>query len=222
MLNGEVLRSGMRFTCAMTLLASLVACDWSDRSMEDTSASPNVVSTASSQEWPQQTAHETSSGQIYAFTLEDIDGRPVPLGQYRGKVLLIVNTASRCGYTPQYEHLQELYTRYRDKGLEVLAFPANNFGGQEPGTNKQIARFCYTKYSVSFPLFSKISVRGQDKHPLYTYLTEQSPFPGEVRWNFQKYLVDRSGTVVARYRSSLVPLSDEIVQNIEEALAKVG
>ena len=156
---------------------------------------------------------------VYDFTLNDIDGKPVSLSQFRGKVLLLVNTASFCGNTPQYTDLEKLYEQYRDKGFEILAFPANNFGQQEPGTNEEIKTFCYTKYSLSFPLFSKISVTGNDKHPLYRYLTEQSPVPGEVEWNFQKYLVDRSGKIVARYHHRTKPFSPEIVQDVERALA---
>jgi glutathione peroxidase len=157
---------------------------------------------------------------IYDFTMDDIDGKPVSLSQYRGKVLLVVNTASLCGNTPQYSELEKMYETYQEKGFEILAFPANNFGQQEPGTNAEIKGFCLTKYSVSFPLFSKISVKGSDKHPLYQYLTEQSPFPGEVEWNFQKYLIDRSGNIVARYHHRTKPLSDEIVRGVETALTK--
>ena len=156
---------------------------------------------------------------VYDFTLNDIDGKPVSLNQFRGKVLLLINTASFCGNTPQYTDLEKMYEQYREKGFEILAFPANNFGQQEPGTNAEIKTFCYTKYSLSFPLFSKISVKGDDKHPLYRYLTEQSPFPGEVEWNFQKYLVDRSGKVVARYPHRTKPLAPEIVQDVERVLA---
>jgi glutathione peroxidase len=159
------------------------------------------------------------STSLYDFTMDDIDGKPVNLGQYRGKVLLLVNTASLCGNTPQYTDLETVYEQYRDKGLEILAFPANNFGQQEPGSNAEIKGFCLTKYSVSFPLFSKISVKGSDKHPLYRFLTEQSPFPGEVEWNFQKYLVDRSGNVVGRFHHRTKPLSPEIVQAVERVLA---
>jgi len=157
---------------------------------------------------------------VYDFTLNDIDGKPVSLSQFRGKVLLLVNTASFCGNTPQYTDLEKMYEQYREKGFEILAFPANNFGQQEPGTNAEIKTFCYTKYSLSFPLFSKISVKGGDKHPLYRYLTEQSPFPGEVEWNFQKYLVDRSGKIVARYHHRTAPFSDEVVRGVEAALTK--
>jgi glutathione peroxidase len=156
---------------------------------------------------------------VYDFTLNDIDGKPVSLTQFSGKVLLLVNTASFCGNTPQYNDLEKMYEQYREKGFEILAFPANNFGQQEPGTNAEIKTFCNTKYSLTFPLFSKISVKGEDKHPLYRYLTEQSPFPGEVEWNFQKYLVDRSGKVVARYPHRMKPLAPEIVQDVERVLA---
>lgn len=156
---------------------------------------------------------------LYDFTMTDIDGKLVSLGRYKGTVLLIVNTASFCGNTPQYADLQELYENYHEKGLEILAFPANNFGQQEPGTNEDIKGFCLTKYSVSFPLFSKISVKGKDKHPLYRYLTEQSPFLGEVEWNFQKYLVDRSGNVVSRFHHRTKPLSPEVVKEVERVLA---
>ena len=156
---------------------------------------------------------------FYDFTMNDIDGKPVSLSQYKGKVLLVVNTASFCGNTPQYTDLESIYEQYRDKGFEVLAFPANNFGQQEPGSNAEIKGFCLTKYSVSFPLFSKISVKGEDKHPLYRYLTEQSPFPGEVEWNFQKYLIDRSGNVVARFPHRMKPSSPEMVKEVERLLA---
>lgn len=157
---------------------------------------------------------------VYDFTMDDIDGKPVSLSRFKGKVIMLVNTASFCGNTPQYADLEKMYETYRDKGFEILAFPANNFGQQEPGTNEEIKGFCLTKYSVGFPLFSKISVKGSDKHPLYQYLTEQSSFPGEVEWNFQKYLVDRSGNVVARYHHRTKPLADEVVRDVERFLAK--
>ncbi|MEP7151258.1 MAG: glutathione peroxidase [Nitrospira sp.] len=160
------------------------------------------------------------SSNVYDFTLNDIDGKPVSLSQFKGKVIMLVNTASLCGNTPQYTDLETMYEAYKDKGFEILAFPANNFGQQEPGTNEEIKGFCLTKYSVGFPLFSKISVKGGDKHPLYQYLTEKSPFPGEVEWNFQKYLVDRSGNVVARYHHRTKPLADEVVKDVERFLAK--
>ena len=163
-------------------------------------------------------ASKTAS--FYDFTMDDIDGKPVNLSHYKGKVLLVVNTASLCGNTPQYADLETMYEQYRDKGFEILAFPANNFGQQEPGTNAEIKGFCLTKYSVSFPMFSKISVKGSDKHPLYQYLTEQSPFPGEVEWNFQKYLIDRSGNVVGRFHHRTKPLAPEVVKEVEGALSR--
>jgi glutathione peroxidase len=129
-----------------------------------------------------------------------------------------VNTASFCGNTPQYAGLQTLYERYRDQGLTILAFPANDFGKQEPGDNKEIAEFCYTKYSLEFPLFSKIAVTGEQKHPLYRYLTEDTTFKGEIKWNFQKFLVNREGAVIARYAPGQKPLSPQIVDDIEKAL----
>ena len=162
---------------------------------------------------------DVAAAPLYGFRLPDIDGRPIDLKTFEGKVLLIVNTASMCGNTPQYAGLQEIYERYQEQGFEVLAFPANDFGQQEPGTNQEIKGFCYTKYSVSFPLFSKISVVGKDKHPLYRYLTEQSAFPGHVTWNFQKYLVDRSGNVIGKYDPGMNPLSPAILTDVERALA---
>ena len=152
--------------------------------------------------------------------MDDIDGKPIPLERFKGKVLLVVNTASFCGNTPQYEGLQTLYKQYKDQGFEILAFPANDFGRQEPGTNEEIANFCYTKYAIDFPLFSKIAVKGPNKHPLYQYLTEESPFKGEVRWNFQKYLLNRDGQVIAKFRPGLNPLSENVVKNIIQALGQ--
>ena len=157
---------------------------------------------------------------IFDLTMNDIDGNPVPLSQFSGNVIMIVNTASFCGNTPQYAGLQTLYERYRDQDFTILAFPANDFGKQEPGTDKEIAEFCYTRYALEFPLFSKITVLGNNKHPLYRYLTEQSPFAGEITWNFQKFLIDRNGQVIARYKPGVKPLSSPIIQDIELALNK--
>ena len=161
---------------------------------------------------------ETTASPLYDFTMEDIDNKPRSLKDFKGKVLMIVNTASFCGNTPQYAGLQTLYERYREQGLTILAFPANDFGKQEPGDNKEIAEFCYTKYSLEFPLFSKIAVTGEQKHPLYRYLTKDTAFPGEITWNFQKFLVNRQGTVIARYAPGQKPLSPQIVDDIEKAL----
>ena len=164
------------------------------------------------------TTNNAASSQIYDFTMEDIDNKPRSLNDFKGKVIMIVNTASFCGNTPQYAGLQTLYERYRDQGFTILAFPANDFGKQEPGDNKEIAEFCYTKYSLEFPLFSKITVLGEQKHPLYRYLTEDTAFKGEITWNFQKFLVNREGTVIARYAPGQKPLSPQIVDDIEHAL----
>jgi glutathione peroxidase len=161
-----------------------------------------------------------TGSRLYEFTLDDIDGRPRALADYRGQVLLLVNVASRCGYTPQYAMLEELYARYKSRGFRILAFPANNFGNQEPGTNEEIKAFCSTNYGVTFDLFSKISVRGDDIHPLYAWLTTGAGVDGPVTWNFNKFLVDRAGHVVARYASGTKPLDPELTDKIEELLAK--
>lgn len=158
---------------------------------------------------------------LYDFSVRDIDGKEVKLDQFRGKVMLLVNVASQCGYTPQYEGLQKIYAKYKDQGLAVLGFPANNFGAQEPGTNDEIKNFCTTKFHVTFPMFSKISVKGPDKHPLYKYLTETSTdpkFAGEITWNFNKFLVDRQGTILARFESKDAPESEKVINAVETAL----
>jgi glutathione peroxidase len=158
---------------------------------------------------------------IYSFVMDDIDGKPVGLETFKGKVLLVVNTASKCGLTPQYEELQALYAKYRDAGLVILGFPANNFRGQEPGSNEEIKEFCSVKYGVEFPMFSKISVLGQDIHPLYQYLTSgagNAGLAGDITWNFEKFLFDRHGRVSARFAPRTKPGSDEIVKAIEALL----
>jgi glutathione peroxidase len=158
---------------------------------------------------------------IYDFTLKDIDHKEVNLGQYRGKVVLVVNVASRCGYTPQYEGLQKVYLKYKDRGFVILGFPANNFMSQEPGTDEEIKTFCSTKYNVTFPIFSKISVKGDDIHPLYRFLTskETNPeFAGDIKWNFSKFLLDRNGKIIARFEPKVTPESDTVIQAIEKSL----
>jgi len=157
---------------------------------------------------------------VHAFSMTNIDGDEIALSTYAGDVLLIVNTASKCGFTPQYAPLEQLYRTYKDKGFRVLAFPANNFGAQEPGSNEEIKAFCETNYDVSFDLFAKISVRGEDIHPLYSYLTEQADFTGDIKWNFTKFLVDATGKVVARFETRVDPMSDGITGAIEEMLSK--
>ena len=162
---------------------------------------------------------QKSPNSVYDFTLFDISTQPVSLERFQGKVLLMVNTASRCGYTAQLRDLQTLYRQYQSQGLEVLAFPSNDFGGQELETNEEIALFATTQFGVDFPLFAKTRVRGSDQHPLFAYLTTQGPADKQVRYNFEKFLVDRTGKVIARYSSDVVPLSEEIRADIERALA---
>jgi glutathione peroxidase len=160
---------------------------------------------------------------IYDFSLQDIDGQPVALEQYRGKVLLVVNVASRCGFTYQYEGLEALYKEYRDRGLVVLGFPSNDFLGQEPGNNEQIKEFCTLKYGVSFPMFAKILVKGRDMHPLYRYLTDKATnprFAGAISWNFNKFLIGRDGEVLARFGSKTEPGSAEVREAVGQALGE--
>ena len=159
---------------------------------------------------------------VYEFTMKDIDVKDVKLDAYKGKVVMIVNVASKCGYTSQYEGMEAVYKKYKDQGLVVLGFPANNFMGQEPGTEEEIKEFCSTKYGVTFPMFSKISVTGTDQHPLYTYLTskESNPeFGGDISWNCNKFLVDRTGKIVARFGSKDKPEGEAITAAVEKYLA---
>jgi len=153
---------------------------------------------------------------IYEFTVEDAKGGQVPLENYRGKPLLIVNTASKCGFTPQYKGLQELYQQWHDQGFEILAFPCNQFGNQEPGTNAEVQQFCQLNYGVTFPVFGKLEVNGKNAHPLYKYLCAEKRglLGGAIEWNFTKFLVDREGNVVERFASKVTPdkLSPEIAK----------
>jgi Glutathione peroxidase len=162
-----------------------------------------------------------SERSIYDFTMSDIDGNPVTLEKFRNKVLLIVNVASKCGFTPQYKGLQELYQEFKDDGFSILGFPANNFLSQEPGTNGEIKQFCSIKYNVSFPVFSKISVKGKDISPLYTFLTEKDTnpgFSGSIKWNFTKFLVDRTGNIVDRFSPMTRPDSKKVKKRIGQLL----
>ena len=157
------------------------------------------------------------------FSFPAIDGGTLDLRKFEGHVLLIANTASFCGYTYQYEGLQALYVKYKDRGLILTGFPANNFGGQEPGSDAEIGAFCKSKFGVTFPMFSKISVKGSDKAPLYQFLTDKNANPktgGEIPWNFTKYLVDRDGKVLARFDAPVEPQSKEVTAAVEAALKK--
>lgn len=168
-----------------------------------------------------QTKKKTAEKTIYDFTMTDIEGKNVNLGAYKNKVALIVNTASKCGYTPQYEVLQSVYDKYKDKGFVVLGFPANNFGGQEPGTNEEIKEFCTLRFKVSFPMFAKISVKGEDQDAFYQYLTgENAKFPGDITWNFEKFLINDKGEVIARFAPKIKPDAPEVVEAIEKALSE--
>lgn len=158
---------------------------------------------------------------VYEFTMNSIDGNPQPLAAFKGKPVLIVNVASKCGFTPQYEQLEAVYEKYKDRGLIIAGFPANNFMGQEPGTNQEIKTFCSTKYNVKFPMFAKISVKGDDKAPLYQFLTDTAANPktgGEIKWNFTKFLIGRDGTVIARFEPQVKPDAPEVIAAIEQAL----
>jgi glutathione peroxidase len=163
----------------------------------------------------------TTSDTIYEFKPTNINGEETSLSEFQGNVLLIVNTASECGYTPQYEGLQALYEQYKDQGLVILGFPANNFGGQEPGTDNEIKKFCKVNYGVDFPMFSKVSVKGHDQHPLFKYLTsaENPDFTGEIKWNFEKFLIGTNGELKHRFRSATEPQSQEITKAIEKELS---
>lgn len=181
------------------------------------------------------------ANEIYEIPVKKIDGEETNLGEFKDKVLLVVNVASKCGLTPQYEGLQKLYSQYHDKGFEVLGFPANNFMGQEPGTEEEIKDFCSTNYDVNFPLFSKVSVKGSDQHELFKYLTENKPEtdvndggleenlkgygstrlqPNEILWNFEKFLVGKNGEIAARFAPDVTAEDERLVAKVEEELGK--
>lgn len=163
----------------------------------------------------------TMSTSLHDYSVRSINGTSVDLSAYKGKAVLIVNVASFCGYTKQYAPLESLYRKYKDKGLVILGFPANDFGAQEPGTNDEIKAFCSTKYDVTFPMFEKVVVKGSDKAPLFQFLTSgggNEALAGEIDWNFEKFLVGKNGAVVARFKSRVDPLSSELTSAIEAAL----
>ena len=167
------------------------------------------------------TAAPVAAKSVYDFTVQDIDGKNVKLSKYKGKVLLIVNTASLCGNTPQYASLEKMYKTYKGKGLRILAFPSNDFNQQEPGTNKEIHTFCTSKYATTFDLFSKIDVKGDNKAPLYSYLTSKETDPkfgGDIEWNFAKFLIGRDGTILDRIPAGKDPLTADVVASVEGAL----
>jgi glutathione peroxidase len=165
-----------------------------------------------------QTKKETGMAPFYNFTMKTIDGKDKSLADYKGKVVMVVNVASFCGYTPQYKDLEAIYKKYNEKGFVVLGFPANNFGKQEPGKEEDIAAFCERNYGVTFDLFSKISVKGDDMHPLYQYLTKETG--EEIGWNFTKIVIDKEGKISGRYASRVKPDSKEVIAKIESLLAQ--
>jgi glutathione peroxidase len=162
-----------------------------------------------------------AGGNLQEIALKDIDGKATSLKAYQGKVLLVVNVASKCGLTPQYKALEATHQKYKDKGFSVLGFPSNDFGSQEPGTNEEIKEFCSTKYNVTFPMFDKLHVKGPAQHPLYAALSgKESPFPGDVKWNFGKFLIGRDGRIIKRFEPKVAPDAPEVTQAIEAALAE--
>ncbi len=192
-----------RFLVAVTAAIVATGCGWKEVKVAPTTSSAAAAGV-----------------RVIDHTVNDIKGNPVALSSYRGKAVLIVNVASQCGLTPQYEGLQRLYAAYKDKGLEVLGFPCNDFMGQEPGTNAEIETFCSTKFAVTFPLFDKVRAKG-DKSPLYKTLTEEvdPALRGEIKWNFTKFLVDRQGRVVARFEPKVEPMDPAVVSQVEAVLA---
>jgi glutathione peroxidase len=155
---------------------------------------------------------------VMRIPFNTIEGKATNLDAYKGNVIMIVNVASKCGHTPQYKGLEQLYEKYKDQGFVILGFPANNFGNQEPGTDQEIQKFCTLTYNVTFPMMSKVSVLGNDIHPLFSYLTEKSPLPGPIKWNFSKFILDRQGQLVSRFPSEVEPLDTNLVAKVEELL----
>ena len=204
----------MRSTLLLAALACTLSCAIGAQAEEGKKASAEGTETAVE-------AHNAEAATALDFKVKDIDGKDVDLAQYKGKVVMIVNVASKCGLTPQYEQLEALYDKYKAQGFVILGFPANNFNGQEPGTNEEIKFFCQEKYEVEFPLFEKISVKGEDQAPLYQYLTSEvtnGEFAGDIQWNFQKFLVGKDGKVIAKFAPRTKPDEAEVVEKIEAAL----
>jgi glutathione peroxidase len=200
---------------ALVLLVSPAATTAAPKPSTAPSASPETTSAPA--------ARTESPMSVLKTKMTSIDGNAVDLSQYLGKVVMIVNTASKCGYTPQYDALEHLYEKYKDQGFVILGFPANDFGAQEPGTNEEIATFCKKNFGVTFPMFSKITVLGDDKPELYKALTSpvtNEAEPGDVKWNFEKFLIAKDGSIVHRYRSKVTPDDTDLVTAVEAELAK--
>lgn len=208
-------RMSLFLTIIAALILAVVGCD-KPVEVEEPEAAQAEAPEEITAELAGEPTQEEESMSIYNFSVDPIAGEATDLSEYKGQVMLIVNVASECGFTPQYEGLQELWERYQDRGLAVLGFPTNDFGGQEPGTNEEIAEFCTGTFGVDFPMYSKITVKGEETHPLYAHLVDETG--EEVSWNFNKFLVNREGKVLRRFESKVEPLSEELVGAIEELL----
>lgn len=207
----------IRFTLCVALFLMFASSTFAD----DKKACDGGCCAAPATENEENSA-EKQTPAVLAFTMQSIDGEDVDLARYQGKVVMFVNVASKCGNTPQYKLLQQLHEKYHEQGLAILGFPANDFGKQEPGSNEQIAEFCEKNYGVTFDMFAKITVTGEEKHPLYQYLTDSQTnpdSPGEVSWNFEKFLLGRDGKIIARFKPGTKPDAPEVISAIEEALA---
>jgi len=210
-------------TASLLLLAALLAgCGWNEVRKPTAAPTPPAAAATGASDPGQPAPSATASALpgLWQLEVERIDGSKTTLGAYRGKALLIVNTASECGFTPQYEGLQRLYAQYEARGLVVLAFPSNDFGGQEPGASKEIASFCSSKFQITFPLFAKVHARGDEIAPLYRLLTEQTPpgVAGPVKWNFTKFLITPQGAVAARFEPAVDPMDPRVTSEVEKVL----
>ncbi|MBV6478204.1 MAG: hypothetical protein HGGPFJEG_00952 [Ignavibacteria bacterium] len=199
---------------SLLIIPILAICVYAGCSNSDNQPS----NTASGKNSLNQNSKSEMNKNIYDLNVKTMEGESKNLSDYRDKVLLIVNVASKCGYTKQYEGLENIFRKYKEKGFEILGFPCNDFGGQEPGTNDEIRTFCESKYDVTFTLFDKIKVLGEDQSPLYERLTKNSDPAGDVEWNFEKFIIDRKGDIVYRFRSNIKPESDELVSALEKTL----
>jgi glutathione peroxidase len=212
--SSVMLKPLLPYGCILVAATVCVACNHSTARETGTVASGQMERGAAQTSKP--VSDPSAQMSIFEYELETIAGQPTTLAEHRGKVMLLVNVASKCGFTRQYDGLQKLWETYRDQGLVVLGFPSNDFGGQEPGTNEEIAAFCTGNFGVDFPMYGKISVKGKERHPLYGHLVERTG--EEVNWNFNKFLVDREGNVVRRFNSRVEPLSEELVSAVEAQL----
>ncbi len=219
------MRAISRITTTLLAAWAVAACEPKPSQAPQPAPAPQTASAKPVAPAPAEPAApapaEPAAASVLDLVVETIDGTPKKLADYQGKALLIVNTASECGFTPQYADLQRLYATYQPRGLEVLAFPSNDFGAQEPGTAEEIKKFTSEKFSVEFPLFAKVATKGEGQSPLYARLTQESPegMRGDVKWNFTKFLVDRRGHIVGRFESPVKPLDPKLVAAVEAALA---